>query len=64
MRKCYCGQGCLGCVFGIPESMVEDWPVEFLSPTPDVLESLRYLRNTDDGIRRFESKDKLCRAMV
>jgi hypothetical protein len=39
MRKCQCGQMCLGCVFGIPESMVDDWPPEYLSPTPDATES-------------------------
>jgi hypothetical protein len=43
MRKCYCGQTCLGCVFGIPESWVEDSPPEYLSPLPDATESDRGL---------------------
>ena len=30
---------CLGCVFGIPESMVKDWPPEYLSPPPNADES-------------------------
>jgi hypothetical protein len=46
MRKCNCGQMCLGCVFGVPESMVKDWPPEFLSPAFNATESNHGLRSS------------------
>jgi hypothetical protein len=50
MRKCYCGQQCLGCVFGVPESMVDDWSPEYLTPTAEATDSMQPVRGVADGI--------------
>jgi hypothetical protein len=63
MRKCHCGQMYLGCVFGVPESMVKDWPPEFLSPAFNATESNHGLRsstgNEDPGDAEYRQLMKL-----